>query len=128
MIDRAVQAKYSVPSWLWVSVSFVTGLLILLIGVFDPLSAVEFLRALPLGGVAFGPMLMAGSLSTMYGMARDIAKYVRFGSFFSFCLWIFASFAFATGSILNVFILPLPMLIFWGYKYLASYVRESQQH
>lgn len=127
-LDRVVQAKYSVPAWLWVCVSFVVGLLVLGVALFDPGMAVAFLAALPLGGLVFGPALMLFAAMVMYGMATDTPKWVRVGSFASFCLWIFGAFAFATGGILNVFLLPLPMLIFWSYKYLASYVREANAH
>ena len=124
VIDKAVQAKYSVPAWLWAIASLTVGLLIILVTLFDPASATEFLSSLPFGGLLFGPLTALSAVVAMFGMATDNPRAVRVGSFASFCVWLFVGLAFGATNVLNVFILPLPMLVFWGYKYLASFVRE----
>lgn len=123
-----INAKYSVPTWLWVIASIFVALAITGVAIFDPLSATEFLDALPWGGLLIGPLLTGAGGLTMLGMILNRVKYVKWGSFASFCIWVFVGFAFfTTGGFLNFVILPLPMLCFWAYKYLASYVREHDQ-
>jgi hypothetical protein len=61
----------------------------------------------------------------MIGMTTGRVNIHRWGAMISFCMWVFGAFAFyLTGGIYNVIIFAAPMLVFWFYKYLASYVRE----
>lgn len=125
LIDKAVQAKYSLPAWLWVLVSFLTGVLIVFVAITDPVANAAFLSGLPFGGLLMGPLLALGALVAIVGMAKDRPVLVRYASFASFCFWFFTSFGFyASGGVVNILILPIWMLAFWAYKYLASFVRE----
>jgi len=125
LIRKGINAKYSLPAWLWVILSAAVGLIVTLIAFFNPAMAVGFFMALPLSGKLIGPAVLLAGVSVMVGMARSKTTYVKWGSFISFCLWVFVGFAlFIDGGIISFLLLPLPLLIFWGYKYLASYVRE----
>jgi hypothetical protein len=122
---RFVNAKYSLPSWLWAIASTIVGAAIVAYAIFNPAVLTEFVKYLVLDGWIWGPVLTLGGLIAMIGMAKDWARWVRVGAFSSFCMWIFGSIAFFfTGGIVNVLIFAGPMLVFWAYKYLASYVRE----
>lgn len=125
IIRRGINAKYSVPAWLWVILSFVVGILLTLIAFFDPSSALGFLEALPLSGKLMGPVVAVFSGTAMYGMGKGNPKIVKWSSFICFLAWVFIAFAFfIDGGIITFLIMPLEMLVFWGYKYLASWVRE----
>jgi len=125
LIRKAVNAKYSVPAWLWVILSTAVGLIVTGIAFFNPAMAAGFFMALPLSGKLMGPAVLIGGLAVMWGMAKNDSTYVKWGSFVSFCLWLFVGFAlFIDGGIISFLLLPLPLLIFWAYKYLAATVRE----
>lgn len=128
VISRMLNARYSLPTWILVVMSIMTGITIGVIAISDPPSATIFLEALPFDGLVWGPLLAASGVTAVVGMIKHKNKIVRIGAFASFCLWVFGTFAFATASILNVLFLPIPMLVFWSYKYLASFVREENHH
>jgi hypothetical protein len=122
---RLVNAKYSVPSWLWALASTSVGLLILFYAITNPVLIAEFVKPLPFEGFVWGSLLGGAGVVAMLGMGLDKARLVRIGSFLSFCMWIFGAVSFyAAGGIGNIIIFAGPMLIYWAYKYLASYVRE----
>lgn len=124
-IRRGINAKYSLPAWLWVLLSFVVGVLVFIIAVTNPATSAAFFAALPFTGILMGPLVAIAAAVAMYGMATGKIKYVKWGSFSSFCLWLFVGFAlFMDGGIISFLLLPLPLLVFWAYKYLASWVRE----
>lgn len=122
---RLVNAKYSVPSWLWAIASTSLGALIIFYSFTNPALVAAFLAPLPFHGWVWAPLLTLGGLAAMLGMAKDNSKLLRLGAFVSFLMWIFGTITFyISGGIGNVIIFAGPMLVYWGYKYLASYVRE----
>jgi hypothetical protein len=125
-LDRAINAEYSFPTWLWASVSLVVGLLILFLGALPPVDHVVFFSHLPLQGWLFGPLTAGAAILSMYGMAKKNSSAVKIGSMASFCSWIFVGYAFYSAGTVNFFLLPLWLLLFWSYKYLAAFVRERR--
>lgn len=122
---RLVNAKYSLPSWLWALASTAFAAVILMYLVVNPALVAEFVAPLPFHGWAWAILLAFGGVLAMFGMALDKPKFVRIGSFLSFCMWIFGAITlYISGGIGNIIIFAGPMLIYWAYKYLASYVRE----
>lgn len=122
---RIVNAKYSLPTWLWVFASFFVGVIVLIYSLTNPALIIEFTKTLPFHGLAWSPLVVIGSLLTMVGMGRANEWLVRKSSILNFCLWVFGAVSFyAAGGIGNVLIFGAPMLIFWAYTYLAAYFRE----
>ena len=124
---RLFNARYGLPSWILASLSMMVGILVVTyLWTKDP-EVLELLDPLPLDGWIWGPLLIVSAGCAMVGMARYNLKLVRYGSFASFVAWCFGTFAFALGndSANNILILSLPMLTFWTYKYIASYLREN---
>jgi hypothetical protein len=122
---KIVNAKYSVPSWLWVMASIAVGIVIFLYGLSDPSLIREFTDPLPFNGLVWGGGVALSGVLAGVGMATDATWVVRLGAFVSFSLWIFGAISFyLSGGIANVIIFGGPMLVFWAYKYVASYVRE----
>ena len=125
LMRKGINAKYSVPAWLWAILSVTVGLLVTGIAFFNPAMAAGFFMALPLSGKLVGPLVVLAGVAAMIGMGTGKYSYVKWGSFASFCLWLFVGFAlFIDGGVISFLLLPLPLLIFWGYKYLAATVRE----
>ena len=126
ILKRLINARYSLPSWLWVFVSAFVGAAVSAYALLDPDGeAKPFLDALPFYGKLWGPLLVLFALCSVIGMAKNSRRFVQVGSMGSFCLWIFGSIAFyITGGIVNTVLLAVPLLVFWAYKYLATYVRE----
>ena len=125
LMIRLVNAKYSVPSWLWAIASTSVGALVLLYSITNPALVAAFVAPLPFHGWVWAPLLTFGGLCAMLGMAKDKSSLVRLGAFVSFLMWIFGALTFyASGGIGNIIIFAGPMLVYWAYKYLASYVRE----
>ena len=121
-----VNAKYSVPTWLWVICSTAAALIILIGSLTLPAAVVAtdpFLQALPLDGTIWGGMLGGAGLLNMYGMKKKKTKLVGYTSFICFLLWIFGGIALTASGAANLFFV-VPMLTFWAYKYVASFVRE----
>lgn len=91
----------------------------------DPAIA-SFANALPFGGVVWGLAVSVMGVCSIIGMTWGSRRFQQIGSMGSFVLWLFGAIAFGQqpegwG---NVIIFGLPMCLFWGYKYLATYVRE----
>lgn len=127
VILRVINAKYSVPTWLLAIMSWLVAIIILLIAMFDPAQAADFLDQLPAGGFLWAPLLLASTSATMVGMARHWHSLVKNGAGVSFCLWIFGSVAFGVGTgIANVVAFCVPFLIYWFYLALAARFRERQ--
>ena len=125
LIRRGINAKYSLPTWLWVIVSFIVGVLTTGYAFASPATFVLFLSGLPLNGMFIGPVVVIAGIVTMFGMAKYRPTLVKYGSFASFCAWIPITYAFyIAGGWINVALLPIWMLLFWSYKYLASHIRE----
>ena len=124
-LRRIIDAKYSVPTWLWVLASTGFGAVILFYLLTNPALVVPFTQYLPFHGWSWAPLLTGGGLLTMIGMAKDWVRFVRVGSFLSFTMWIFGSTTlYLTGGVANLIIFAGPMLILWAYTYVASYYRE----
>ena len=120
---KLINARYSLPSWLWASSSAFIGLIALLLSIFSPSVTAYFTDAVALG-VLWPPFIFISSTLAMYGMATLKFRVVRYASFASFVLWIFGCTAFIlTGGVISVMIFGGQILLFWAYKYLASYVR-----
>jgi len=123
LLTRLINARYSIPSWLWASSSALIGLIALLLSIFTPSVTAYFTDAVALG-VLWPPLILISSAVAMYGMATVKFRVVRYASFASFVLWIFGCTAFIlTGGVISVMIFGGQILLFWAYKYLASYVR-----
>lgn len=121
-----VNAKYSVPTWLWVICSTAAALIILIGSLTLPAAAIAadpFLNALPINGTLWGGALAGAGFTNMYGMKTRRTRLVGYTSFLCFCLWVFGGIALAASGLANLFFI-LPMLAFWAYKYVASFVRE----
>ena len=122
---RIVNAKYSVPSWLFVIASTFVGVVILFYAISNPALIAPVVHYLPWDGLIWSSLMIFGGLLTMAGMARDYYPAVRWGSLLSACMWIFGNITvYLAGGIGNILIFAGPILIFWVYKYVASYVRE----
>ena len=125
---KIVNARYSVPTWLWVVASTVAGVIILVGSLTLPaatLAADPFLSALPINGIVWGGLLTASGFVNMYGMARLKLRVVKWTAFICFCLWVFGVIAFWLTGVANVALFAGPMLSFWAYKYIASHIREQ---
>jgi hypothetical protein len=120
---RAVNARYSIPSWLWASSSAFVGLAVMAISFSGDVRGQRFVDALILGRF-WGPLVFICSILAMIGMKKVYFRLVRWTAFANFLLWVFGAIAFyLNGGIWNIVIFVGQMLIFWAYKYLASYVR-----
>jgi hypothetical protein len=125
LIRKGINARYSVPAWLWVILSFVIGFLIALLAFTSPATSPAFFAALPLSGKLLGPLTALSALVAMYGMGAGKPTVVKWAAMASFLFWLFISFAlFIDGGAISVAVIGAPILVFWGYKYLASWVRE----
>lgn len=124
-IRKGINAKYSVPAWLWVILSATVGFLLTFIAFLAPGTAMTFLAALPLTGKLLGPVVLGFSGLAMYGMSVNHPRYVKWASFVCFLAWVFLGIAFfIDGGLITFLIMPLWMIVFWAYKYLAAWVRE----
>jgi hypothetical protein len=121
---RFINARYSLPTWLWVLASTFVGFLVFQYSLVKDPEVAQFAEALPFGGIVWGGLLTLAGLSSMIAMARHKNKHMRHASMTSFILWIFGAIAFAQDGIANVLIFAGPMVLFWAYKYLATFVRE----
>lgn len=124
---RLINARYSLPAWLWVFMSFAIAVIVDYYAFAHPYDeeVQPFLQALPWEGKVWAPLLTAAAVSSMIGMAGNRKWPLRVGAFLSFLLWIFGTIAFyITGAAFSIVLISAPMLIFWTYKYLATYVRE----
>lgn len=130
LLLRIIDAKYSVSSWLWTIVSFVTGLIMASIireGTEPTLE--KFLEALPL----IDPLLWSSSIALaavalMLGMFIDSDMLVGISAFISFALWVFGMIAFILlGNVQTVVILIIPFLIFFAYIFVAAFVRDTKR-
>jgi hypothetical protein len=120
-----INARYSVPTWLWASSSFISGLVVIFS--FAQPSIATFVDAVAFG-VTWGPMVGIFGLIAMYGMATKNETLVRIGAFASFCLWVAGAVAlFITGAGVAVFYFVGQLVLFWAYKYLASFVRYDHR-
>ena len=123
---KVINARYSIPTWLWVFASLALAVIVGIYALIDPDRVAPFLNPLPFDGWIWVPTLVIGSLLTMFGMARNMVKTIRVGAFFSFVMWIFGaiSFGLTEGGFANVIIFAAPMLMVYAYIYLATYVRD----
>lgn len=125
LLVRFINARFSLPTWLWAFASTAVGLIVFQYSFVKDPAIASFSESLPFGGVLWGGAVAICGVSSMYGMARFSKWPLRFGSMGSFVLWVFGAISFArAGGLANVFIFAGPMLLFWAYKYLATYVRE----
>src|SRR6478752_1093294 len=116
---RLLNARYSISSWLWVSVSTITAfILMLLIQAGTEKGLDQFLASLPFNGVLWSLLLVLAGLTTAVGMAAGWQSAVGVGAFASFCLWVFGAISFATvGAGTTVIILIAPLMIFFAYLF-----------
>ena len=128
-ILRLINARYSLPTYLWAFVSTAFGAIILLFLYQGDPVVKESLRVLPFDGWAWSSVLTLGGLCAIVGMARYRLQLVRWGAMASFIAWLFGCGVFykSEGGVANIIIFGAPLLVFWAYKYMASYIRERNQ-
>lgn len=121
-----INAKYSLPTWLWVMMSGFFAVLVAVLTFTDPELAQPFVRELPFNGWLWTPLTILGSLMVMVGMALDRVTILRAGTFLSFLMWIFGGISFGAqpDGRFNVILIIIPILLVHAYIYLASYYRE----
>lgn len=120
-----VNAKYTVPTWLWNISSTALAAVVLLWSLTNPSADLDaFTSSLILNGVLWSALLVFGGILAGIGMAANIPWFVRTGAMLNFCMWIFGTIAFAGAGGVNVIIFSLPVLIYYAYLYLASFLRN----
>lgn len=119
-----VNAKYSVPTWLWNLSSTAFATIVLLYTIFSPDALDDFTSALVLNGTLWSAMLLIACILVGIGMARDRDGLVRLGAMVAFCLWIFGTIGFAGIGGANIIIFSAPIMVYYAYIYIASYLRK----
>lgn len=128
-MSRLINARYSLPAWLWAIVSTLFGVFIFFYVLTDPAEVRNFTGALPFEGYVWSPLVIIAGICAMYGMAKNKIHLIRRSSFTAFMLWLFGDISWIISSDdgwVNVFIFGAWMTVFWLYKYLASYARERE--
>lgn len=124
VLVRLINARFSLPTWLWAFASVAFGYIVFSYALSRDPRIADFASALPFGGVVWGSLLILAGLCSMFSMAFGSKHGQQAGSMGSFILWIFGAISFAQDGFADVVIFAGPMLVFWAYKYLATFVRE----
>lgn len=124
-VNNILNARYTLPVWLWVFVSTATGIFTLYFKISDP-EEFDYLDGLfPFDGWVWATVMVVGGISALIGMGMHRVWPLRIGAMGSFFAWLYASFTFLDSPqpLTAVVLLSAPMSIFWAYKYMVSYLR-----
>lgn len=122
---RLINGRISVPTWLMMYSNFIIGIILLLVGLFDPTTLGELGTVLPFGGVLLGGMLTLACTLTTIGMVRLNRCLTKWGAAIGWFTWIFGLVLFLSipSGGYNALAFVLPDLLYFGYMYLAAVFR-----
>lgn len=118
---QLIDAKISLPTFLWVFSSVAIAVYILLNA--DLISLTPFGKHLILGVMPWASIIIVGDILCLIGMFVKSPRWplVYVGSFASFCMWTFANISLiAIGGINIALAWTIPYLFTYAYLFLAA--------